>query len=507
MMVLVTACASLPEDFEKQPSHAYTDTDATSLGRARAGERAANPDKAGAYLLDNGLDAYVARVALAEAAERSLDVQYYLFHADLTGYMLAHQLVKAAERGVRVRLLVDDMDMSGRDFSMSKIDAHPNIEIRIFNPFARNVGRAGQFVSRLGSVTRRMHNKAYIADNQRAILGGRNIGNEYFEADPDVAFGDLDIFLMGPVVDEVSQSFDAYWNHQLAYPLSVLSKKQPDEAEVEAGLATLADFVEAQADTPYGRALKNSAVYQNILKQQLPLYWGKASAVYDDPDKIINSRDVVEKNLAVALVPFMAAVNQELLIFSPYFVPGKDGVAWLTGLVGKGVRVRILTNSLSSNDVPIVHSGYMKYRKDLIRGGVELYEVNKTVVGDKRQAPKEVSGSSSASLHAKSFVFDRQRIFVGSLNLDPRSVVENTEIGVVLDSPEAARHMLEEFDAEIGRAAFRVKFADAENQRGDLIWVGEENGQPVRYTKEPHTSTWQRLGVGIMRILPIESQL
>lgn len=505
--LLLSGCASLPADFEKPESHALSDTADTRLGRIRADDIKAHDGKSGAYLLSNGLDAFVARVALAQMAQKSLDVQYYLFHEDMTGALLTYYLLEAADKGVRVRLLIDDMDMPGRDFSMTKLTMHPNFEVRVFNPFGRNVGRTGQYVSGLGKVTRRMHNKSFTADNQRTILGGRNIGNEYFLATTDIAFADLDVLMMGPVVQEVSDSFDAYWNHELSYPIEVLSKKQPTQDDYEKGRDKLEAFVLSDETQRYQQALADSDFSQRLQRRDAPVFWGQARAIYDAPEKITSDRSASEYHLSTDLNEYANEVKKDLLIFSPYFVPGKDGVAWLTGLVEQGVRVRVLTNSLASNDVPIVHSGYMKYRKDLVRGGVELYEVNKTLTKEERKEAKAFSGSSGASLHAKSFVFDGEQVFIGSLNLDPRSFYENTEIGVVLDSPEAAKVLIEGFEQNIDWSAFRVLFKDQENHKGGLIWVGKENGQSVTYKKEPHTSFWQRFSVGFMRILPIESQL
>ena len=211
-------CATLPKDFERPESQAYTDTDNTRLGQSRRAEKAAHPGQSGFLLLGNGLDAFVARAVLAQAAERSIDAQYYLLHNDMVGRLFIDQLLKAADRGVRVRLLVDDMDLGGRDLGAAVLDSHPNMEVRIFNPFSRKTGRISQFITRMGSVTRRMHNKSFTVDNQVTILGGRNIGNEYFEADPDLAFADLDVLAIGPVVEEVSTAFDLYWNSELAYP-------------------------------------------------------------------------------------------------------------------------------------------------------------------------------------------------------------------------------------------------------------------------------------------------
>ena len=219
---VLVSCATLPEDFDKPASYALTDTGETLFGRGVTQQARAHPGKSGFVVLGNGLDAFVARAVLSHYAERSIDVQYYLFHNDLVGALLVDQLLKAADRGVRVRLLVDDMDMGGRDLGASVADAHPNMEVRFFNPFSRNVGRTSQFLTRYCSVTRRMHNKSVTVENQVSILGGRNIGNEYFEAHPDLAFADLDVMVIGPAVKEVSTAFDRYWNSVLAYHVSVL---------------------------------------------------------------------------------------------------------------------------------------------------------------------------------------------------------------------------------------------------------------------------------------------
>ncbi len=500
-------CATLPKDFERPVSHAYTDTDNTRLGHVGRAEKEANPGQAGYFLLGNGLDAFVARAVLAQVAERSIDAQYYLLHNDMVGRLFIDQLLKAADRGIRVRLLVDDMDLSGRDLGAAVLDAHPNIEVRIFNPFSRKTSRMSQFVTRMGSVTRRMHNKSFTVDNQAAILGGRNIGNEYFEADPDLAFADLDVLVIGPVVDEVSTAFDLYWNSELAYPALVLKGEPPTAAEIDQKRQQLNEFVVQQADSAYLAALRNSDLADKIRQNAIRYSWGHAEVVYDLPEKIQKDFDETEYHLAPQLKPYFAGVQKELIIFSPYFVPGKQGTAFLTQLSQRGVRVRILTNSLASNDVGIVHSGYAKYRKALLRDGVELYEMNKRLTRQQRKEKKGPYGSSKASLHAKSFVFDRQRVFIGSLNLDPRATLHNTEIGVVLDSTELGGEMGKWFDDNIEKIAFKLELMKGKDKRERIVWHGFEDGQPVEFNTDPYTGFWQRFGVGFMGMLPIESQL
>ena len=501
-------CATLPTDFDRPESHAITDTKDTLFGKLLADEKAEHPGKSGFHLLDDGLDAFVARAVLADNAERSIDVQYYLYHDDLVGKLFSDILLDAADRGVRVRLLVDDMAITAQGMGAIAMDSHPHMEVRIFNPFSRNVARAPQFVTRLGSVTRRMHNKTFTVDNQVTILGGRNIGNEYFDADPDLEFADLDVMAIGPVAGEVSTVFDLYWNSALAYPASVLGKGQlPTTAQIEAKRARLDRYAAEQENSAYIRALRNSDLAEKFRTSQVDFYYGDWEVVYDEPEKLQRGFSQTRYHLEPMLRPYLEGIQKELIIFSPYFVPGKEGTAFLTRLTRRGVRVRILTNSLASNDVGIVHSGYMKYRRRLLEGGVELYELNKRLTREQRKHKKGMEGSSKASLHAKSFVFNREQIFIGSLNLDPRALLHNTEIGVVMEVPEMAQGMAQWFDENIERQAFRLELKNDEYGHEKIYWHGWEEGRPVVFTHEPYTGFWRRLGINFLSILPIESQL
>ncbi|MBN1547366.1 MAG: phospholipase D family protein [Syntrophaceae bacterium] len=507
LLFVAFGCATLPTGFDRPPSYAFSDTQDTLIGRKVADDVAANPGKSGFSLLSNGLDAFVARALLAQFAERSIDAQYYLYHNDLVGGLFTHQLLKAADRGVRVRLLVDDMDLEGRDSGVAALDAHPNIEFRIFNPFSRNVGRASQFITRLGSVTRRMHNKSFTVDNQATVLGGRNIGNEYFEADPDLAFGDLDVMGIGPVAKLVSASFDKYWNSASAYPVAVLRGKPVPAGEVKRLRQDLEEFVRKQDNSAYLQALENSSLAQKLRADEVVFYWGEADVIYDLPEKIQHSFDKTEYHLSPQLIPYLKSIEKELVLFSPYFVPGKEGTAFLSDLARRGVRVRILTNSLASNDVPIVHSGYAKYRKDLLRAGVELFEMNKKLSREERKEKKGPGGSSKASLHAKSFVFDRRQVFIGSLNFDPRAWVHNTEIGVVFSQPAIATAMSDWVERNIDKVAFRLELVDPEKGPEKILWRGWVDGEEKTFDTDPYSSFWQRLGIGFLGLLPIESQL
>jgi putative cardiolipin synthase len=504
LFAVLLACVHLPDNSRRVPSRAFLDTSDTALARFEAATReaAGQPASANGFvMLADGLDAFVARTTLARAAERSLDVQYYLYHDDFIGLLLTHALLEAADRGVRVRILVDDMDFGGRDRGLALVAAHPRIEIRIFNPFDRKSPRTVQYVTRLGSVTRRMHNKSFTADNRVTIVGGRNIGDEYFAADPALAFADLDVLALGPVTGEVSRSFDEYWNSDLAYPVDLLIEARPDADELRLARQEVARRVLAARGSPYLQALDDSRLARAMKDRTVVFFWGDARVIHDSPEKLQRELGDRRFQLLPQLAPYLDGLRSELTLFTPYFVPGESGTGFLTSLVARGVRVRVLTNSLASTDVPAVHAGYAAAREPLLRGGVELYELDAKASPRKTSLAK-VSGSSSASLHAKSFVFDRRQVFIGSLNLDPRSVDHNTEIGLIIDSPELARRMAEWFDQRAAAVAFKVQLHD-----GKLLWQQTVSGRQRTFEHEPLTSRWARLKLDFLRLLPIDSQL
>ncbi len=506
-ILLLSGCATLPEVVDRPVTRAYTDTNDTLIGEKLASRKLTNSGQSGFYLLADGLDAFVARAILANSAERSIDVQYYLWHNDLVGQLFSRLLLDAADQGIRIRILLDDMALANGDTGALSLNTHPNVEVRIFNPFSRNVNRTSQFITRFGSVTRRMHNKSFTVDNQMSIIGGRNIGNEYFAADPDFAFGDLDVITVGPVVGKISKSFDLYWNHNLAYPISAFKNAAKVTADLNLMREKLDLVFTLEQSSDYLQALKNSQLAEEMRTNSTTFYWGSGDLMYDHPGKITADRDQLDLHLLPQLRRYGADINQELIIYSPYFVPGKPGVKRLRDLIDKGVRVRVLTNSLASTDVGVVHAGYARYRKAMLRAGVELYELNSVLTRKQRKEKKGLGGSSKASLHAKSFVLDRKRVFVGSLNIDPRSVVENTEIGVVIESQAMAGEMSDWFDQSIENIAFQLALEPNRSGGESIIWKITEEGVPRVYTSEPNAGFWRRLGVNLMRLLPIESQL
>lgn len=512
----LAACTTLPKDYPRTTSHAFADTADTELGRALAPPLGHHAPRSGAYPLASGLDAFVARMVLAEAAQRSLDLQYYIWHGDASGRLLMQALLRAADRGVRVRLLLDDIGTAANDNHLLMIDAHPNLEVRLFNPLALRGARTLGLLAEFERTNRRMHNKSFTADSQMSIVGGRNVGDEYFAAREDVEMRDFDVIAVGPVVAQVSGAFDLYWNSAAVYPIEALAHDRPDAQAIARARAELDAFVASQRDGPYAQALLKSPLASRLRAHALSFYWGDARMAFDDPQKIEAAPTERETHLQLKLRSEVAPPESELLVVSPYFVPGDEGVASLRRLRQRGVKVRIITNSLASTDVVSVHSGYQRYRKPLLEAGVELYELKPSAAQKQDEAAKRrgdtahgVSGSKRAALHAKSLVVDRRTLFVGSMNLDPRSLFLNTEIGVILEMPEMARALMQRFEAELPGVSYRLALAPADSAgAGQRVqWIALADGREVRYGEEPGASFWRRLEAGFLSLLPIESQL
>lgn len=499
---LLAACGTLPATVQRPVSSAFTGTDDTLLGRSLAPELAAHPGLSGILPLIDAREAFAARMALAQAAERSLDMQYYIWRGDTTGQLLFEAAWAAAERGVRVRLLLDDNNTSGLDGTLAALDAHPKLEVRLFNPFANRGLRAGDFALDFSRVNRRMHNKSFTADNQAAIVGGRNVGDEYFGADQQFGFQDLDVVTVGPVVREVSRQFDLYWNSEAAYPVAALLGQAPPEAAAQL-LARWASLRQQPQTQLYLEAARQTPLMREVAARRLPFEWADAHVVSDLPSKVRPSDGREPQLMFPLLREAMGEPRRELDLVSPYFVPGSDGAQELAAAARRGVAVRVLTNSLAATDVAAVHAGYARYRKDLLAAGVVLYELKPSAAlpprpeEEKRRNP---GGSSAASLHAKTFAVDRSRIFVGSLNLDPRSVHLNTEMGVVIDSPTLARRLGVEIDQAVPTQAYEVRLL----QGGGMEWIDRGPEGEARYRSEPDTTGLRRLWVDFLSLLPIE---
>lgn len=493
MVLGLAGCAPLPSSEGRTVSTAYSQTADTRLGRAVEAVAAQHPGMSGVYPLLDSRNAFAARMLLARAAERSLDVQYYIWHDDVSGRLLFRELREAAERGVRVRLLLDDNGVSGLDAALAGIDAHRNIEVRLFNPFAiRGALRWLGYVTDFPRLNRRMHNKSFTADNQATIVGGRNVGDEYFDAvEEGLVFVDLDALAVGPVVREVSDDFDRYWASASAYPVDRLLEGVRAELPQEPGDGRAERYLQAVRALPF---------VQDLLQGRLAFEWARVRLLSDDPAKGLG-RAHDSALLPYKLGELLGEPTKDVELVSAYFVPAETGTALFTGMARRGIKVRILTNALEATDVVPVHAGYAKRRRALLEAGVTLYELRR--LSPARHGEPELprpSGSSASSLHAKTFAVDGARVFIGSFNFDPRSARLNTEMGFVIESRALAQNIAAAFERGIPAAAYEVRLtAD-----GRLCWIERKGGQEVRHATEPGASLWQRALVRLLAWLPVE---
>jgi len=470
--------------------------------------------ESGFHLLHSGEAALAARLTLAQQASRSLDVQYYLFHSDTTGKLVADALLAAAERGVRVRVLIDDIDTADKELGLVTLNTHPNIEVRLFNPFhtrSTNLLVKGWQALRDGvRLNRRMHNKAFIADNQIGITGGRNIGDEYFDAHHTFAFVDLDVIAAGAIVDSLSQSFDQYWNNIAAVPASALPSKSSTK-RLERAMQFLREHSKTQLDSDYGRALTAADPIPDLLSGRLSWHIARADLIVDPPGKVLNPNKSTSQLLIGQLAGLWIDPRQRALIVSPYFVPGPYGMAYFRYWRHQGGQNDVLTHAYSASDVPLVHAGYANYRVALLETGVNLYELKPLadpVGGHLRDLG---SGSSRASLHAKAFVFDDEHVFIGTFNFDPRSALLNTEMGLVIHSPELARQVTAMAEnAMRPESSYQPQLIiETEGFKvfKRLQWHDIHDGAERISDHEPESSLFQRGLLRFLQGLPIEQHL
>jgi putative cardiolipin synthase len=474
-----------------------SDVEPTTLASACLPLTREHPGLSGIVSLREGYDAFAARVLLAEAAEQTLDVQYYIWHNDLSGTLLLNALRRAADRGVRVRLLLDDNNTSGMDETLAALDAHQGIEVRLFNPFRRRRARWLDYLTDFSRLNRRMHNKSFTADNQVTIVGGRNVGDEYFGAGHDLLFVDLDVLAIGQVVGDVSADFERYWHSESAWPVrrvispasSTAIARVAEAAERSSYAPDAAAFVEAVEREPFVR---------DLIEHRLSFEWALTRMVSDDPAKGLG-RAPDDALLWSRLKQIVGDPTSELHLVSPYLVPGRSGSGHFAALAKRGVKVCVLTNSLEATDVAAVHAGYAKYRKPMLECGITLFEMKRSAP-PARRALMGSSGSSRSSLHAKTFAIDRSRMFVGSFNFDPRSARLNTELGFVIDSPALARQLVEVFAERVPERAYNVRLGRAAR----LQWTESRDGSAFVYDREPGAGVGLRLAVVALSVLPIE---
>jgi len=500
LLLLVAGCAQLPQRPATPAEAAVAVGTGTELDRLIAPAEQRHAGQSGFRLVSDGPEAFAVRAHVARIAGRSIDVQTYIWHGDQTGLALAQVLLEAADRGVKVRLLVDDLDARAKNDGLAALDAHPSIVVRMFNPLPSRSGTmafVGDMMGDAKRLNRRMHNKTWIADNRMAIIGGRNLGDEYFGASDGPNFVDLDFALVGPIVQDASASFDRYWNSAAAYPIAVLSPDKVTDAALQKLRGILAEALEDAEQGAYAALLRRDDAVTRLVSGDWPMTWSSEYRfVADDPGKIDTDPDSSNSEVLTTLAPVLRGAQQDLTIISPYFVPRDAGTKGLVENAQSGTRVRVLTNSLAANDVAAVHGGYAQYRDRLLEGGVQLWEL-KPLPGVETQS--SLFGSGGASLHTKGLAVDGTTIFVGSYNLDPRSTSLNCEQGVLVKSDVLAQQFMALFDRQSsGERAWKVGLV-----QGDVSW----SDGSTTFDSEPEASSGRKFQAWFAGLLPIETQL
>jgi putative cardiolipin synthase len=469
------------------------ETRGTVIGSAVQAWFAANNAPAAVYRLDSGRDALGARIGLIERAERTIDIQSYLIKDDLSGNLIALHLAEAADRGIRVRLLMDDALTDEVDPGLLSLDQHDNIEVRVFNPFPRRRSRFISLLANFNILNRRMHNKSFTADNQVTIVGGRNLADEYYQTGGEAEFIDEDLLAIGPPVDEISDGFDEYWNSPEAIPMGAFKRLVP-HGTVTDSIREARRLLDRHIDEPFLKGV-DGRIIDDLIGGRLALVGAAVKVVQDLPDKVRNPLKRRPSASVEYLQQAVSAANQELIVISPYFVPQKQGVDFFAALVRKGVRVVIISNSLASTNHTSVHAVYARYRKPLLQQGVELYEL--------RPRHETMKTETKLTLHSKVATVDRRQTFVGSFNIDPRSLYLNTELGLAVDSVELATNMARSILDTLPEYAYKLSLSE----KGKLQWLLRTSGVEEVITTEPQTGFWRRFLTKLMSLLPIEEQM
>ncbi len=495
-LLFLGACSSLPTGVVRTPSSAMWPSAETALGKIA---KASTPssEQTGVRLMPLGVYSLEARVQLAQRAQHSLDVQYYVIENDATGRLLLRSLRDAAARGVRVRLLVDDLYTEHTDRMLRALSAHPNVEVRLFNPFT--TARWGGVLARYGwsvfdfqRLNHRMHNKLFIADGVMAVAGGRNIGDEYFLRHAEQNFVDMDAFVMGQVVGQMASIFDGYWNSEVVYPIESIGTPLKDRIKAQQTFTELIDAepLSPPLDPPPVDVLGYGPISEELEAGQIGLVWGVATAFADPPDKLhqMTPQEAYSMSVTHSVMTRIWTADTELVVTSPYLIPGPRGMASITELRRKNVKVTIMTNSLAATDEPLVHNGYSHYRYKMLEQGVDLYELSPT----RAQQTKRLGmfGQSLGRLHAKTAVIDRKTVFIGSMNLDPRSASVNTEFGMFFDSPGVAKELLRVINISKLQSAYHVRIAP---KGTTLQWLTTDDDKEMILTTEPESSLWFRV--------------
>lgn len=499
-LLLLAACTSVPFDYPKTASTAIPSDPVTLLGTIGANWQQEHGDLSGILGLSNGVDALGARLGLIEAAQRSVDAQYFIVKKDRAGALFVGKMLLAADRGVRVRLLVDDIFSPGVDAPLSLLNSHANVEVRLFNPLSRQSFKYWSYLVDFERANRRMHNKSFTADGAATIVGGRNIAEEYFELNQDVKFDDLEVLAIGPVVGQVSDAFDQYWNSELAVPIEAFAVKT-DPGRLDQWRSNILAEIDQGADGIYGQAI-GSSLMQDISDQTVRPTAAWATMVSDEPEKLLNAIGEVDQAiLAQEKATRIRAAQREVIIITPYFIPLDAGSRLLEELLARGVRVVIITNSLASTNHVPVYASYVRYRKRLLQAGAEFYEIRADHRGE---ANAWGNHPEMVTLHSKATLVDRESVFVGSLNFDPRSVLINTEMGLFIDSDQIAGGLSRVVFEELPTATYSVNL----DEKGDVYWRYSADDEPEEILhRAPQTSWGRRFMAGFYRLLPLENQL
>ena len=463
-------------------------------------------------MISVGLDGLAARLELIDRAETALDLQYYIFRADESGDLVARALLRAADRGVRIRILVDDGESVAGDEQLFALAAHPMIQMRVFNPFAyrghRHVIRAIDFLLHKRRLDHRMHNKLMVADNALALIGGRNIGNQYFQIDPDSQFGDDDVIAYGPIVQQLSDVYDLFWNSAQAIPIKALDAQYSSDEALQKLRARPVETLKLDSfQAELDQRLKAGEPLAGVLSVRDPLIWASSELVYDSPDKAaVNSDGRSVAQVYPGIGARAERARRELLMITPYFVPSDAELSMLHRGRERNVRIAVLTNSLEAAPDVVAHAGYTRFRKPLLAAGVELHEIRAMPEGAHTGQSKRISKFGNYGLHAKLYIFDRQSLFVGSMNFDQRSRHLNTEIGLIVDSPQMAESVAQRFEALVAlKNAYTVTTSDS--AKGTLRWQTLRDGRIVEYSREPARGEWQRFEARTVSILPLDKEL
>jgi putative cardiolipin synthase len=486
----------LPDRSGVEAGAAIAPSPDTRLGAAILALMAEHPGQSGVVPLVDGRDALSARILMARAAEASIDVQYYIWQTDTTGWLLLDEVRTAADRGVRVRLLLDDNGIPGLDDVLAALHAHPMIEVRLFNPFTLRQPKLLSYGFDFFRLNRRMHNKSMTVDGVATILGGRNIGDIYFAFGPGTAYFDLDVLGVGPIAADVAMDFDRYWNSASAYPADMILGSAPRGLDQLADAS--ADARQGVAASDYLAAIGASALVARVMAGDPILEWTEVTLMSDDPAKGLGQAGPGDL-LMGQLGALLEEVETSLDVVSAYLIPGRAGTDLFAGLAAEGRAVRLLTNSLSATDVPVVHSAWMNYRSELLDAGVRIFELRARADEDRSPDLSAILIGSSSSLHAKTFAIDGQRIFVGSFNFDPRSAMLNTEMGVVIESPRIAVALSQALDAR------DMVYEVVRSNGGSLVWRElTPGGEDIVHTTEPHASLFRRALTRAASWLPVE---